>query len=217
MLQGAGKKMKLLIATSNAHKLAEIRAILQVPHLDLIGIRDFGPLPTVEEDGDTFEANAILKAVALARVSGLWTLADDSGLEVDELGGEPGVRSARYAGEPSSDGANNRKLLSRLEGSSDRRARFHCAIALSDPSGGVRTVSGFCAGVLLRDERGNGGFGYDPLFIPDGFALTFAELEPAVKNRISHRARALVRAEREWAGFLATEPALWPVTEGSLI
>ncbi len=210
-------KMKLLIATGNAHKLAEIRSILQVPQLDLMGIRDFGPLPTVEEDGDTFEANAILKAVALARASGLWTLADDSGLEVEALDGAPGVRSARYAGEPSNDAANNHKLLACLETVCDRRARFRCVIALSDPAGRTRTVSGSCAGTLLRDQRGRGGFGYDPLFIPDGFELSFAELEAGVKNRISHRAKALDRAVREWGAVLASEPDAWPVTGGGLV
>ncbi|MEI8351804.1 MAG: RdgB/HAM1 family non-canonical purine NTP pyrophosphatase [bacterium] len=207
--------MRLLIATGNAHKLAEIRSILQVPHLDLVSIRDFGSLPAVEEDGATFEANAIKKAVVLARASGLWTLSDDSGLEADALGGEPGVRSARYAGEPSCDAANNRKLLAQLENVDDRRARFRCVIALSDPVGVARTVSGSCEGGLLRHACGSGGFGYDPLFVPDGFSLTFAELEPGIKNRISHRARALDKAVRDWADFLATEPDAWPVAGGA--
>jgi XTP/dITP diphosphohydrolase len=208
--------MKLLIATGNAHKLTEIRSILQIPHLDLIGIRDFGPLPVVEEDGATFEANAIKKAVVLAGASGLWTMADDSGLEVDALGGEPGVRSARYAGEPSNDAANNRKLLTRLEDEGNRRARFRCVIALSDPSGRARTVAGSCEGALLLRACGQGGFGYDPLFVPDGFAQSFAELDSAVKNRISHRARALDRAVRAWVDYLATGPAGWPPAGGAL-
>jgi XTP/dITP diphosphohydrolase len=203
--------MRLLVATGNAHKLKEIRAILEAPHLELIGPREWPrPLPPVEEDGDTFEANAIKKAVTLARASGLWTLADDSGLEVDALGGEPGVWSARYAGEPSNDANNNGKLLAKMEAVSDRRARFRCAIALSDPSGRAKTVAGACEGTLLREARGGGGFGYDPLFVPNGQTLTFAELDSGIKNRISHRARALAKAAEAWLAFLATEPAAWP-------
>ena len=204
--------MKLLIATGNAHKLGEIRAILRAPHLELVGMKEIGPLPGVEEDGDTFEANAIKKAVSLARNAGFWTLADDSGLEVDALHGEPGVRSARYAVEPSNDGANNRKLLAALEHVDDRRARFRCVIALSDPLGHARTVDGSCEGTLLREIRGVGGFGYDPLFVPDGNALTFAELDAHTKNLISHRAQALAKAVREWSAFLATEPVAWPAS-----
>lgn len=202
--------MRLLIATGNRHKLGEIMAILRVPHLELIGLSDLPPLDPVEEDGDTFEANAIKKAATLARVTGLWTLADDSGLETDALGGEPGVRSARYAGLPSDDAANNRKLLGRLAGVRDRRARFRCVMALSDPTGSARTVCGVCEGTLLDATRGERGFGYDPLFVPDGMNLTFAEIDPDVKNRISHRARALARAVADWSAFLATEPAMWP-------
>lgn len=202
--------MKLLIATGNAHKLAEIRAILQVPHLELVGMKELGPLPTVEEDGVTFEANAGKKASSLALATGWWTLADDSGLEVDALKGAPGVWSARYAGEPSNDAANNRKLLANMEHRDDRRARFRCVIALSDPAGISRTVAGACEGNLLRAVRGSGGFGYDPLFVPDGHSQTFAELDAGTKNRISHRAQALARAVGEWADFLATEPTRWP-------
>ena len=203
--------MKLLIATGNAHKLGEISTILRVPHLELVGMKALGSLPSVVEDGDTFEANAIKKAVSLARVAGLWTLADDSGLEVDALRGEPGVWSARYAGEPSNDAANNRKLLDNLATIDDRRARFRCVIALSDPTGNARTVAGACEGTLLRAGRGHNGFGYDPLFVPNGYSLTFAELDGRTKNLISHRAQALAKAVREWSEFLATEPATWPV------
>jgi XTP/dITP diphosphohydrolase len=201
--------MKLLVATGNLHKLAEIRAILRVPHLELVGLGDLPPLAPVEEDGDTFEANAIKKASVLARATGLWTLADDSGLEVDALGGEPGVWSARYAGQPTNDAANNRKLLGKLQGVTGRSARFRCVISLSDPSGVARTVSGACEGSLLCEARGVKGFGYDPLFVPAGMTLTFAELDSLVKNRISHRAQALGKAVAEWSAFLASEPALW--------
>lgn len=202
--------MKLLIATGNQHKLSEIRAILQVPHLTLLGLKDLPAMPPVEEDGATFEANAIKKATTLARLTRLWTLADDSGLEVDALGGEPGVWSARYAGLPSNDAANNRKLLAKLDGVIARDARFRCVIALSDPVGACRTVAGACEGAILQAGRGVNGFGYDPLFVPSGQALTFAELDSAVKNRISHRAQALARAVAEWSAWLATEPRQWP-------
>ena len=199
--------MKLLIATGNRHKFQEISAILKLPHLVFIGLHDLPSPPVVIEDGVTFEANAVKKAVQLAQFSGCWTLADDSGLEVEALQGEPGVHSARYAGEPSSDDANNRKLLEKLAGCHDRRARFRCVIALSDPSGVARTVSGVCDGMLLNAARGQGGFGYDPLFVPLGHDLTFAELAPAVKNTLSHRARALEAAARGWGPYFAQDGA----------
>jgi len=202
--------MKLLIATGNRHKLNEIGAILSFPHLTLIGQCDLTGGPGVVEDGLTFEANAVKKAVTLARFSSLWTLADDSGLEVGVLGGEPGVWSARYAGEPTDDDANNRKLLAKLEGVANRRARFRCAIALSDPTGMARTVTGVCEGTLLTALRGSGGFGYDPLFVPNGFTVTFAELSAELKNSISHRARALQAALSAWGAVLEGESAVWP-------
>ena len=206
--------MKLVIATRNKHKLQELRALLAGWPVELRSALDFPGVPEVAEDGDTFEANAIKKAAALAQAAGLWTLADDSGLEVDALGGEPGVRSARYAGEPSDDAANNRKLLAELDGVSNRRARFRCVVALASPSGAAQTAEGRCEGHLLLSPRGGGGFGYDPLFVPDGYDLTFAELDPAIKNRISHRARALTQAMAKWGPMLATEPADWPEHRG---
>jgi XTP/dITP diphosphohydrolase len=132
----------------------------------------------------------------------VWALADDSGLVVDALNGEPGIYSARYAGEPVSYEANNRKLLSRLASSRNRRARFRCAIALSDPTGRCRAVEGECEGTITRHPRGDSGFGYDPVFVPDGYCLTFAELDGETKNRISHRAVALARAREAWIDIL---------------
>jgi XTP/dITP diphosphohydrolase len=202
--------MDLLIATRNRHKVGEIRAIFSLPGLRLLAADDVGPLPDVVEDGATFEANAVLKAVAWARAAGRWTLADDSGIEVDALGGEPGVRSARYAGRQGDDAGNNRKLLSKMAGVSDRRARFRCAIALSSPAGVARTVAGACEGHVLAALRGTGGFGYDPLFVPDGHAQTFAELPAETKNRISHRAAALRRAAEAWGELLAAGATDWP-------
>lgn len=203
--------MKLLVATGNRHKFMEISTILKSPHLVMISMSELGEVPSVVEDGVTFEANAIKKAVTLARFSGLWTLADDSGLEVEALGGEPGVWSARYAGEPSNDAANNDKLLRKMTGVVNRRARFRCAIALVDPMGRARTVSGACEGTLRDQPRGAGGFGYDPLFVPCGQSLTFAEIASEVKNGLSHRAQALTLAVQEWGGLLESEPECWPV------
>lgn len=189
--------MRILIATRNRHKLGEIRAILERTDIEWLDLSAFPAAPTVEEDLPTFEGNAVKKAVELARFSGLWTLADDSGLEVSALGGAPGVRSARYAGEPADDAANNRKLLAAMDRQADRSACFRCVVALAHPRGDCRWVEGRCEGLLAEDQRGSGGFGYDPLFVPRGFDRTYAELDPATKNGISHRARALQRANAE--------------------
>jgi len=198
--------MKLLIATRNNHKMGEIRQILAIPSLELIGMEAYRDIPEVIEDGDTFEANARKKAVTLAKATGLWTLADDSGLEVDALGGEPGVWSARYAGEPVDYAANNAKLLKALANTTRRAARFRCVIALSDPRGRARTVEGRCEGAIIHECRGKQGFGYDPLFVPDGFRETFAEMGSAEKNAISHRGKALQRAAEAWSGLLRGNP-----------
>jgi XTP/dITP diphosphohydrolase len=202
--------MKLLIATGNQHKFHEISAILTVPNLVFVSLRQIANAPRVVEDGATFEANAAKKAVVLAKFSRMWTLADDSGLEVDALHGEPGVYSARYAGEPTDDAANNRKLLQAMDGVENRRARFRCVIALSDPRGSVRTVSGACEGRLLQTLQGGGGFGYDPLFVPDGQSQSFAEISADIKNTISHRAIALKAAIDAWHGCLRDEFPAWP-------
>ena len=194
--------MRIVIATRNPQKAAEIRSILARPGLTLETAADYPSGPVVVEDGATFEANAIKKAVAWAQATGQWALADDSGLEVDVLCGEPGVRSARYAGDNADDAANIRKLLLELEGETDRQARFRCIIALAAPDGQVRTVEGICEGRIATEPRGTGGFGYDPLFVPYGYDRTFAELPPEEKNKISHRARALQAAREQWADIL---------------
>ncbi|MFC1451866.1 RdgB/HAM1 family non-canonical purine NTP pyrophosphatase [Verrucomicrobiota bacterium] len=202
--------MKVLVATRNPHKLAEIRAIFSDPAVTLLGADELPGLPEVVEDGETLHANAVKKAVTLALASGLWAMADDSGLEVEALGGEPGVRSARYAGEPVSYAANNRKLLRELAGADNRAARFRCVIALAGPSGRCRTVEGACPGRIAEVPMGDNGFGYDPLFIPDGYAETFAQMEGALKNRLSHRGAALAAARREWSATLARGESDWP-------
>ncbi len=194
---------RLIIATGNAHKLQEIRAILTVPGLELVGLDAVPNAPEVEEDRDTFEGNAIKKAATLAAFTGKWALADDSGLEVDALDGAPGVISARYAGEPADYAANNVKLLRELAGVVDRAARFRCVMALCSPDGKTYTVEGRCEGHIADGERGEAGFGYDPLFIPEGHDITFAEMNPDAKNAISHRGRALARASEAWHAILA--------------
>jgi XTP/dITP diphosphohydrolase len=194
--------LKLLIATSNRHKIEEIRAILSLPGIALVAPADVGVSAEVEEDLPTFTGNAAKKAVTLAQRSGLWAIADDSGLEVEALNGDPGVRSARYAGEPVSYEANNRKLLRNLAGAANRRARFRCAVALASPAGEVRVVEGDCRGAIVHAPRGTGGFGYDPLFVPDGYAETFSEMDPVLKNSLSHRGAAFRKAASEWGAFL---------------
>jgi XTP/dITP diphosphohydrolase len=183
----------LVIATFNPHKLAEIRAILPALPAELKALSAFpGALPA-EEDGATLEANAAKKALAAARFTGLPSLADDTGLEVDALGGAPGVRSARYAGERASYHENNAKLLAALAGLAPaaRRARFACVTALALPSGEVRTSRGTLEGRITVFRRGLNGFGYDPLFEVGAGLRTLAEYSEAEKNAVSHRGAAL--------------------------
>ena len=195
-----GEAMRLLVATRNQNKLKEMRAILHLPGITLIGADELAGLPEdVVEDAASFAGNALLKARALCAASGLWTLADDSGLEVDALNGAPGVHSARYAGEPSDSAANNAKLLCELAGETNRSARFRCVLALAAPDGRCWTVDGRCEGHIAHVPAGRDGFGYDPLFIPYGFTQTFAELPAEEKNRISHRGAALVAAVSAWS------------------
>ncbi|HXV19496.1 MAG TPA: RdgB/HAM1 family non-canonical purine NTP pyrophosphatase, partial [Desulfuromonadales bacterium] len=162
----------------------------------VLGLDVFPDLPEVEEDGETFADNARKKAVTVARLTGRLTLADDSGLEVMHLGGAPGVRSARYAGAVADDAANNRKLLAALAGvpRAGRRGAFVCAMALCGPDGGCRFFSGRLEGIIGEEPRGDGGFGYDPLFLVPEYGKTLAELPLEIKNRISHRGQALRQA-----------------------
>jgi len=184
--------MKLLIATRNQGKLREYRALLADLELELIGLDEAGITLQVEETGTTFEENATLKARAYARASGLLTLADDSGLEVDALGGEPGIYSARYDGQGGSDSDRCWLLLQRLKGVPDgeRGARFRCVIAIATPEGKVYTSEGTCEGRIAFHPQGTYGFGYDPVFFVPQYGRTMAQLPPELKNCISHRARA---------------------------
>ena len=190
----ATPRLSLVAATGNRHKIAEMTRILAPRGITLLTPDDCGGMIDIDENGDTFEQNAILKATQCARAWNRTVLADDSGLVVDALHGEPGVRSARYAGEGGNDGRNLRKLLDKMAGVADRRAHFVCVVAVATPDGHVRTATGTVSGTLAEAPRGEGGFGYDPAFIPDGHDRTFGALPAAVNDAMSHRARALESA-----------------------
>jgi len=204
-------KQTFLMATRNKGKALELASLLEDLPVEILTLQDFPNLREVEESGQTFAENAALKAVYAARETGLITLSDDSGLEVDALGGKPGVYSARFAGEPPDDRRNNRKLLTLLQNvpAEQRTARFVCVVALAIPASvgepEVHYASGACEGVILEEERGDGGFGYDPLFYVPSLQKTFAELSLEEKNRISHRGQALHKAVRILRPLLANK------------
>jgi XTP/dITP diphosphohydrolase len=186
----------LVLGSRNRKKCEEIKALLGDLGLDLRDLTDWPDAPEVVEDGATFVDNARKKAVELARYLGQWVLGEDSGLVVPALGGRPGVHSARYAGKQGDDAANNARLLAELAPLPDdqRAAYYVCTAALADPTGEVRAVvEGRCHGLITRELRGNGGFGYDPLFLIPEYHRTFGELSPRVKHALSHRARALAQ------------------------
>ena len=183
--------MKLILASNNAHKLEEIRAILGGHFEQILSLREVGIDHETVEDGQTFLENAEKKAREIAEISGCCALADDSGLCVDALGGAPGIYSARFAGVHGDDEANNRLLLEKLQGVENRRAHFTCAMALVRPDGSCVRTEGYFYGVIAQEPAGQNGFGYDPLFYVPEFGCTSAQLSPAQKNAVSHRARAL--------------------------
>jgi XTP/dITP diphosphohydrolase len=196
----------LVFATRNKGKLVELRELLS--GIEVISIDEVGrDVPEVIEDADTFAGNAAKKAREVAAATGFPALADDSGLEVDALGGAPGVFSARYAGEPHSDSANNAKLLAALSGIADRRARFRAVLALADTAGplgkDIITADGACEGTILTAPRGTGGFGYDPLFFAPELGMTFAEAGVGSKSELSHRARAMRAIKPRLLAYLA--------------
>jgi XTP/dITP diphosphohydrolase len=190
--------MKLLIATHNRGKRTEYRELLAGLGLKLLTLDDAGIADDVEENGATFRENAQLKALSYARLSGLLTLADDSGLEVDALNGAPGVLSKRYAGEGKTDAERNVYLLQRLHAvpRAERAARFRCVIVIAEPNGTTHTAEGTCEGEIAFEPRGTNGFGYDPIFIVKEKGVHLAELSATDKNRISHRGRAAVEARK---------------------
>jgi len=186
-------RQTLLLATGNAGKIAEVRRMLDDLPVELKGLGDFPGIAAIDEDGASFAENAGKKALYYAQQTGLWTLADDSGLEVDALNGEPGIFSARFAGAHGDDAANNAKLVRALAGVSreKRTARFRCALALADPEAVRAMAEGAVEGLIIDDPRGHNGFGYDPHFFVPALGKTAAELAPAEKNRVSHRGQAL--------------------------
>ena len=192
-----------LLATNNSGKLAEMRPIFASLGIECVSMREAGVSSDPEETGVTFEENALIKARAAMGASGMPSVADDSGLMVDALGGAPGVMSARFAGgHDVSDAEKCAYLLAKMADKEQRSARFVSCIACVFPDGGKVTAHGTCEGRIIRAPRGESGFGYDPVFVPEGYDETFAELGPEIKNGISHRARALLAIKEELARYL---------------
>jgi XTP/dITP diphosphohydrolase len=203
--------MKILTATRNPGKLRELKSMLAELPFEIVTLDDFPGMPEVIEDGETFEENAVKKASELARASGLLALAEDSGLEVDALGGAPGIYSARYAGESCSHSANNRKLLSELKNvpKENRTARFVCVAAVASPDKVFFTTRGECDGLILKEPRGESGFGYDPLFFYPPKSQTFAEMGTEEKNKVSHRAKALAGVKVEFEEIMKSNDEIF--------
>jgi XTP/dITP diphosphohydrolase len=195
--------MELVLATRNKKKVEEIRRITEGLNIDVVTLDNFPECPEVKEDGATFMENAVKKAVAVARYTGKVSLADDSGLEVDALNGAPGIMSARYAGNESDDSKNIGKLLREMENIplAKRSARFACCLALAYPDGRVLTFLGYSYGMIGKEPAGFNGFGYDPVFYPEGYERTFAEISGEEKDAISHRGRALSEFGEYLRGF----------------
>ncbi|NLI32241.1 MAG: XTP/dITP diphosphatase [Deltaproteobacteria bacterium] len=192
----------LVLATRNRGKSREIKEFLSEFPIDIKDLNDFGPIPEVKEDENSFDENAYKKASFTAKVLGFPALADDSGLEVEALGGAPGVFSARYAGPDATDEENNRKLLESLKGVTNRRARFVCVLSLAVPSGPALTYEAFCEGQILESPRGENGFGYDPVFYYEPLGKTFGEMTLDEKSRVSHRGQALAELKSEFEKVL---------------
>jgi XTP/dITP diphosphohydrolase len=193
----------IVLATKNVGKMREFQQLLQGFPVEIKTLNDFGPIPEVTEDGATFDDNAYKKAAFTAKVLGLPAIADDSGLVVEALGGAPGVKSARYAGENASDRENIEKLLYEMAGESNRKAAFECVISIAVPSGPALTYEGRCEGEITTKPHGNSGFGYDPVFYYPPYGKTFAEISGAEKNRVSHRGKALQEVAAEFDKILA--------------
>ncbi len=186
--------MKILAATNNKHKLKELREILAPHGIEVLSAADAGGIPEIEEDQDSFLGNAQKKALEVAKAKNMTVFADDSGLCVDALNGEPGIYSARYAGENKTDSDRNLKLLNKLGNNKNRAAKFVCVIVLASPTKILGHAIGECHGTIAEKIRGENGFGYDPIFIPNGYDKSFAELGDKVKNELSHRSLALKNA-----------------------
>lgn len=193
----------LVLATTNQNKVREFKEILNDFDIDILSLSDFGPIPEVIEDGETFDDNAYKKAHHTAKVLGLPAIADDSGLEVEALSGAPGVYSARYAGMNAEDVENCDKLLKEMEGVENRKACFKCVISIAVPSGPALTYEGKCEGSITEERHGENGFGYDPVFFHKKFNKTFAELTAVEKNSVSHRGLALSEIKQEASKIIA--------------
>ncbi len=191
-------KQTLVLATGNQGKVREMREMLKDFEVEILSLADFGPIPKIIEDGETFDDNAYKKAHQTAKILGLPAIADDSGLVVAALGGRPGVHSARYAGPDATDADNIKKLLAEMEGIDDRRAAFECVISIAVPAGPALTYEGRCEGEISREPAGDEGFGYDPVFFYPEYNRTFAQCSMEEKNRVSHRGRALAEMAAEF-------------------
>lgn len=203
----------LVIATRNKGKKQEIKELLKDFPVVIKNLDDFGPIPHLEEDGDTFDENAYKKASFAARILGLPALADDSGLTVEALKGAPGIHSARYAGENATDEQRYLKLLSEMEGVPNRKAAFECVISIAVPTGPALTYEARCEGLITEVPAGSSGFGYDPVFYYPPYKKTFAELTRQEKNRVSHRGKALAELKDEFDKVLIWIRQNMPVQE----
>ncbi len=192
----------VVLATRNEGKIREFREMLKDYPVELRGLNDFGPIPEVEEDGDTFDDNAYKKASFTAKVLGLPAISDDSGLVVEALNGSPGVKSARYAGDSATDKDNIAKLLMDMQGMKNRQAAFECVISIAVPSGPALTYEGRCEGEITEEADGDEGFGYDPVFLCPQYGKTFARCSMDEKNKVSHRGRAIVEVAKEFSKIL---------------
>lgn len=190
--------MVLVLATNNQGKKKEIKSLLQGYPVTIMTLDDFGPIPEIVEDGETFDDNAYKKASMTARYLGFPAMADDSGLVVDALDGRPGVYSARYSGEDADDEKNIEKLLGEMDGVDNRKARFKCVISIAVPTGPALTYEAECEGEITTEPKGDGGFGYDPVFYYPEFDKTFAEIPMEEKSKISHRGKALQEVQKEF-------------------
>ena len=192
------KKQTLVLATQNAGKIREIVDLLTPFPVELKNLNDFGPIPPIEEDGDTFDDNAYKKASVTAHILGLPALSDDSGLIIEALDGAPGVYSSRYAGENASDTQRCQKILNEMKGKTNRKAAFECVLSVAVPSGPALTYEGRCEGLITDKPQGHNGFGYDPIFYYPPLKKTFAELSREEKNRVSHRGKCLRQLRDEF-------------------
>lgn len=198
--------MKIILATKNKGKVAELRNLFSQNRFgyQVIDLASYPELDAIPETGRTFKENALIKARTVAEYTGYISIADDSGLEVDALDGEPGIYSARYSGKGATDTDNNQKLLDKLQGVTEpqRTARFRCALVAFDPGGRYLDVEGVWEGLIVRSPQGKSGFGYDPIFWDQGYKMTAAEMDQQTKNKLSHRGKALQKLIEHWSEFL---------------